>query len=133
MQRSLARGSWRHILEAVLGLLPEGRPLPEDIWRRRHRMMIGLLAAHALGIVLVGLYTGAELEHSLHEGAVPALVALTAVAAPLPRRVRATLASVGLVMTSAILVHLSGGMIEMHFHFFVMVAVITLYQDWVPF
>lgn len=34
---------------------------------------------------------------------------------------------------SAILVHLSGGYIEMHFHFFVMVVVITLYQDWVPF
>ena len=31
------------------------------------------------------------------------------------------------------LVHLSGGVIEMHFHFFVMVAVVALYQDWVPF
>lgn len=31
------------------------------------------------------------------------------------------------------LVHLSGGSIEMHFHFFVMVPLIALYQDWVPF
>jgi signal transduction histidine kinase len=30
-------------------------------------------------------------------------------------------------------VHLSGGYIEAHFHFFVMMAVIVLYQDWVPF
>ncbi len=29
--------------------------------------------------------------------------------------------------------HLSGGVIEMHFHFFVMVAVVSLYQDWLPF
>ena len=29
--------------------------------------------------------------------------------------------------------HLSGGVIEMHFHFFVMVAVVALYQDWVCF
>lgn len=35
--------------------------------------------------------------------------------------------------SSAVLVHLSGGFIEMHFHFFVMVGVITLYQDWTPF
>ncbi|MFO1533353.1 MAG: ATP-binding cassette domain-containing protein, partial [Thermoplasmatota archaeon] len=28
---------------------------------------------------------------------------------------------------------MSGGLIEFHFHFFVMVAVISLYQDWVPF
>lgn len=34
---------------------------------------------------------------------------------------------------SAILVQFSGGYIEAHFHFFVMVAVIALYQDWVPF
>jgi diguanylate cyclase (GGDEF)-like protein/PAS domain S-box-containing protein len=34
---------------------------------------------------------------------------------------------------SAILVHLAGGLIEMHFHYFVMVAVVTLYQDWKPF
>ena len=29
--------------------------------------------------------------------------------------------------------HLSGGYVEMHFHFFVVVAIMTLYQDWVPF
>jgi PAS domain S-box-containing protein len=30
-------------------------------------------------------------------------------------------------------VHLSGGVIEAHFHFFVMVGVVVLYQDWRPF
>jgi diguanylate cyclase (GGDEF)-like protein/PAS domain S-box-containing protein len=40
---------------------------------------------------------------------------------------------VGLLTCSALLVQLSGGLIEMHFHFFVMVGVITLYQDWWPF
>jgi len=39
----------------------------------------------------------------------------------------------GLVTASALLVHLAGGTIEMHFHFFVVVGLITLYQDWVPF
>ena len=39
----------------------------------------------------------------------------------------------GLLTCSATLVHLSGGVIEMHFHYFVMVGVITLYQDWWPF
>ena len=31
------------------------------------------------------------------------------------------------------IVHLSGRVVEAHFHFFVMVGVITLYQDWLPF
>jgi mannitol-specific phosphotransferase system IIBC component len=33
----------------------------------------------------------------------------------------------------AILVHLSGGYIEFHFHFFVMVGLMALYQEWTPF
>ncbi|HET7482460.1 MAG TPA: ATP-binding protein, partial [Actinomycetota bacterium] len=37
------------------------------------------------------------------------------------------------VATSGILVHLSGGTIEAHFHFFIMLAVISLYQDWRAF
>ena len=43
------------------------------------------------------------------------------------------MSSLGLLTCSAILVHLSHGTIEMHFHYFVMVGVVTLYQDWLPF
>ncbi|HET9770983.1 MAG TPA: EAL domain-containing protein, partial [Acidimicrobiia bacterium] len=39
----------------------------------------------------------------------------------------------GLLTSSAVLVHLSGGLIEMHFHYFVIVGVVALYQDWRPF
>src|SRR5262249_17968653 len=38
-----------------------------------------------------------------------------------------------LVYCSSVLVHLSGGMIEAHFHFFILIGLIALYQDWVPF
>jgi signal transduction histidine kinase len=36
-------------------------------------------------------------------------------------------------MCSAVLVHLSGGYIEAHFHFFLVVILIGLYEDWLPF
>ena len=39
----------------------------------------------------------------------------------------------GLVTASAVLVHVWDGTIEAHFHFFVMIGVLSLYQDWVPF
>lgn len=42
-------------------------------------------------------------------------------------------ATFGLLTCSALLVHFSGGVIEMHFHFFVIVAAVTLYQAWLPF
>src|SRR5438477_7193124 len=46
---------------------------------------------------------------------------------------RPTVDTLGLVTASALLVHLAGGVMELHFHFFVMVALITLYEDWLPF
>jgi diguanylate cyclase len=46
---------------------------------------------------------------------------------------RAAAASLGLLLASSTAVHISGGLIEMHFHFFVVVAIITLYQHWRPF
>jgi mannitol-specific phosphotransferase system IIBC component len=42
-------------------------------------------------------------------------------------------AAFGLIASSAVLVHLSGGYIEFHFHFFVMVGLLALYQKWAPF
>ena len=48
-------------------------------------------------------------------------------------RLRVAAASFGLITASAMLVHLWGGVIEAHFHFFVMIGVLTLYQDWMPF
>src|ERR687890_178281 len=39
-------------------------------------------------------------------------------------------ASLGLVTCSALLVHLFSGSTELHFHYFVVIALIALYQDW---
>jgi signal transduction histidine kinase len=63
------------------------------------------------------------------------LIGLAALATSqaLANRFRAAVATVGLILASTLLVHLSGGFIEAHFHFFVMMAVIVLYQDWMPF
>ncbi len=113
--------------------LPEGRTLPEDLWIRRHRGILVLLWAHAALIPLFALGRGFSVVHTLVEGAVIPLTALLATTPRLNRRLRSAAASLGLLSCSAVLVHLSGGVIEMHFHFFVMVAVVALYQDWVCF
>ena len=39
----------------------------------------------------------------------------------------------GLVYCSAALVVLTHGTIEAHFHFFIIIGFIALYQDWAPF
>lgn len=120
------------MLTAVRRILPTGRPLPEDVWRRRHRTILLLLWAHAGGLTVFGIVRGVEIWHSALEGSAVASFAVAATIGT-SRRIRAAMACLGILSSSAILVHLSGGTIEAHFHFFVMVGVISLYQDWAPF
>ncbi|WP_308043131.1 methyl-accepting chemotaxis protein [Nocardioides mangrovi] len=47
--------------------------------------------------------------------------------------VRAAAVSTGLIGSSCLLVHISGGMTDFHLHFFVTVALVALYQSWIPF
>jgi diguanylate cyclase (GGDEF)-like protein len=115
------------------GALPHGQLLTPEVWARRHRGIVVLLWLHVAGVAAFGVARGKGLTHSASEAAVVAVLALLATHPTWGRRARSAAAVLGLVTSSAVLVHLSGGVIEMHFHFFVMIGVITLYQDWLPF
>jgi PAS domain S-box-containing protein len=107
--------------------------LPAEVWRRRHRGILVLLWVQGVALTAFALATGNDMVHSLVEGSVVAAMGLAATPKRLSRTLRALIASLGLVTSAAVLTHLSGGYIEMHFHFFVMLGVIALYQSWVPF
>jgi diguanylate cyclase (GGDEF)-like protein len=49
------------------------------------------------------------------------------------RKLRSIAASLGMLTAAASLVDISGGLTEMHFAFFVVVVVLTVYEDWIPF
>jgi signal transduction histidine kinase len=121
------------LVNHIRHVLPEGRPLPDRLWRRRHRGILVLLWLHVLAIVGYGLLAGEGLAHSLVHGVTVAGFTVLADWRRLGRTIRAVLASCGLITASAVLVHLSGGYIELHFHFFVMLPIIALYQEWPPF
>jgi diguanylate cyclase (GGDEF)-like protein/PAS domain S-box-containing protein len=94
-----------------------------------------VLWLHVAGIPIFGVVRGQSPVHCLFEASIVGIFAVSATfqTRSLPRGIRAAVAAAGLMTASAVLVHLAGGAIEMHFHFFVMVGLITLYQDWVPF
>lgn len=119
---------WHRILDA----LPQGAAHPEEVWRRRHRGILVVLAAHAVGLFVFGVARGFAVGHVALEAAVP-LVAAAVASSVSARRTAAIAASFGLVASSSILVHFAGGSIEAHFHFFVVLPIIALYQDWTPF
>jgi diguanylate cyclase (GGDEF)-like protein len=115
------------------GLLPTGQLLTPEVWARRHQGIVWLLWAHVAGIAAFAVVRGYGLVHGLQEAMLVAVFALPAAHAAIGRRARSAAAVLGLITASAVIVHLSGGVVEAHFHFFVMVGVITLYQDWLPF
>ncbi len=136
----------RRLLKSFWDFLPFGGSLPADAWQSRHRFLLGLTWFHALLIALIGpvLGYGWELSsgalfredtvlHTIAEGAVVAFFAGIATWDTIRREIRATAVGFGLMSASAILVHFSGGYVELHFHFFVMLAFLALYQDWVPY
>jgi PAS domain S-box-containing protein/diguanylate cyclase (GGDEF)-like protein len=114
-------------------LLPQGQTLPEEMWNGRHRVLLGLLWLNAVGLSVFGLAQGYDLVHSIGHGAVLVTFALAAMLAKGHRRVAAAMVSLGLVTASALLVHAWHGVIEAHFYFFVVIVVMALYEDWVPF
>jgi len=113
-------------------LLPEGRLLPEAVWERRHRAIVRLALVSAAVLVLFAWLRG--------YGQPAAVAVLAAIAGPvalagmprLGRKGQAAATTVSLMAASVALVHLWGGVTEAHFIFFVMVGVVSLYQDWVP-
>ncbi|WP_323132133.1 putative bifunctional diguanylate cyclase/phosphodiesterase [Kineococcus indalonis] len=127
-------GTTRRAVRAAAGaLLPEGRRLPPAVWARRHHAVLVIALVQAAALVPLGLALGHSTAHVL---GLVALV-LAPVPAALPRRFgragTSAAATASLFAASAVLVDLTGGLIEAHFHFFVMVGVVALYQDWVPF
>ncbi|MEX2293434.1 MAG: diguanylate cyclase [Acidimicrobiales bacterium] len=130
LESSGGRPTW---LTAVRTGLPRGGSLTASAWARRHRAILVLLWLHVPALAAVGLIRGLAPLHVAAEVAVVVGAALVAGSAFLSPSVRMAAASFGLVSSSAILVHLSGGYIEMHFHFFVVVVIVSLYQHWLPF
>jgi diguanylate cyclase (GGDEF)-like protein/PAS domain S-box-containing protein len=121
-------------LNAVSRRLPRGLPISDESWNRRHAGIRIVLAFHLLAVPVFALVQGNHPTHAVTE-TLPIAGLLLAASQTLlgGRRFRSIAAVLGLIVSSATLTHLSGGSIEMHFHFFVMVAVISLYQDWTTY
>ena len=130
------------LLLRLWSCVPSGGALPAHVWRRRLQFLVTLTWVHAAAIAISGVVLGYRWEWSLAHGSVlhplseslivAAFAALAGWAKP-SRTVQASAVGFGLLSSSAILVHLSGGFIELHFHFFVMLVFLALLQDWIPY
>src|SRR5918995_70246 len=139
--RSFARTTPSGFLQGLWEFMPAGESLPAAVWHTRHRFLLRLTWLHALLIALIAVVFGNSWEFSLaalvRNGTVlrtiagAIIVGLFACVAALTtgRAVPPVAVGFWLINASAFLVHLSGGAIEVHFHFFVVLALLALYQD----
>lgn len=127
--RSLAPASGRWLRRYV----PRSITLPDQAFERRHRLLVGVGALHLPVLALVGLLGGETVSHLAVELLGIAGLLVVALTRRPRRGVRVAAATTALVGCSTTLVHLTGGLTESHFHFFVVVALITIYQQWLPF
>jgi hypothetical protein len=123
----------RAMVTRLVAFLPSGGDLPYTEFKRRHRTIVYLVWAQAVGTLLFGLIRDLYPPVVVLECSIIAALGGVAMIEALAPRFRSAIATLALITTSAVIVQFSGGYIEAHFHFFVMLAVISLYQDWIPF
>ena len=115
-----------------LAWIPRGVRLDDQEFESRHRALLRFLIANVPVLALIGV-----VHHSLDAVATTELVAaaLCAVvgAFPLSRTTRAVAVSLGLMAAPAALVEIFMGQTTMHIYFYVILAVVSLYQMWTPF
>ncbi|WP_432488770.1 PP2C family protein-serine/threonine phosphatase [Kineococcus sp. SYSU DK018] len=119
--------------------LPHGTPLPDDVWRSRHRTF--LTAAWVICVLtLVWAGTVRGVVHAVLDCLPIAVAASAGTLASLRigtwrwgREAASCAVMLALMIASAVAVHLAGGLIEAHFLFFIAVGAAAAYQTWAPF
>jgi diguanylate cyclase (GGDEF)-like protein len=126
------RHGTRDLRRTLRLMLPGGKSVDEADWRFRHRCIVATVGVEFLAIAAVLVLTHHEPLTGLGElSAVGMFLAVACLR--LDRAVRQLASSLGLMAAAGVFVHLSGGMTEVHFAFFVSLSLVILYQDWVPF
>ncbi len=129
----MSSSALRAQLMRLAGMLPRGSSLPDQAWIGRHIWMVRVLWVHVAGLTAWGVLSGEQLGPlalAINPIAVCGVIAATTT---LGRKARAAAVCLGLLTSSAVVVYLMGGAIEGHFHFFVMVTLLALYEEWFPY
>ena len=120
------------VLSRVRGALPRGGALSDESWESRHRGIRALAWLHVpvLAVIMV--------LHSRVEAGPLATLAVAALLAaggygPWSQGLRSSAVTLSMLTSTALLIELFHGLVEMHFHYFVVIAVVAIYQKWTPY
>ena len=112
--------------------IPRGAQLDARSFAARHRVTTGMLVAHVPALALIGLARG--VGGWLLWGQLAVVAVLVVLGLALPGQVaRASAVCLGLMIGADVLLHVGGGLTDLHIWFYVLLALVALYQMWTPF
>ena len=120
-------------LRRIQDVLPRGGALPEAAWESRHRGITLLAWLHVPVLAALSWFHTDLHAFTLVGLTLTSLLAAGGSGRELSQRVRSSSVTLSLLVSTALLIHLFHGLIEMHFHFFVVIAVVAMYQSWTPY
>ncbi|TQL03475.1 methyl-accepting chemotaxis protein [Cellulomonas sp. SLBN-39] len=109
--------------------LPRGATLTPASFAARHRVVQGVVWLNLVGLLVLGVLSDEPFLHVLAAAALIAVLAVLGRALPRPGT-RAALTSVALMGCSYLAIHVAGGRVDAHFHLFVALVFVALYQQW---
>lgn len=112
--------------------VPRGVRLDERSFVTRHRIISAVLLLHPPALAALGVVRG--VGGWLLWGQL-AVIVLALVVGQTARSqvVRASAVSLGLMIGADVLVHVGGGLTDLHIWFYALLALVALYQAWTPF
>jgi hypothetical protein len=112
--------------------LPRGARLDAEGFAVRHRILSAVLAVHPPVLAAIGLSRG--VGGFLLWGQLVVIVVLLVAGQVLRSRVaQASAVGIGLMVGADVLLHVGGGLTDLHIWFYVLLALVALYQLWTPF
>jgi methyl-accepting chemotaxis protein len=112
--------------------IPRGARLDARSFSARHRVTTGMLVAHVPALALIGLVRG--VGGWLLWGQLAVIAVLVVLGLALRGQVaRASAVCLGLMIGADVLLHVGGGLTDLHIWFYVLLALVALYQMWTPF
>jgi hypothetical protein len=116
----------------LAALVPAGVRLEDDAFASRHRVLWWLLLAHLPVLATLGVLR--HQQGPLLWVQLAVVVVLAVVARTVRSQVgRASAVALGLMVCADVLVHVGGGLTDLHIWFYVVLVMVSLYQTWVPF
>ncbi len=111
---------------------PRGARLDARSFAARHRVTTGMLVAHVPVLALIGVVRG--VGGWLLWGQLAVIAVTVALAFALRGQVaRASAVGLGLMVGADVLVHVGGGLTDLHIWSSVLVPLVALYRRWTPF